>query len=207
MAKPITFVTGNAKKVEELVSILGVEFSRRIVPKKIDLPELQGEIMDIAIKKCVEASKVVNGPVFVEDTCLCFNALSGLPGIWKYSHCILIEFYIPCICLGPYVKWFLDKLGTEGLYRLLTGWEDKRAQAVCTLAYSKDANDKPLIIQGTIDGVIVEPRGCSGFSWDPIFQPHGYNLTFAELPIDEKNKISHRFKALNAFKQHIISQQ
>lgn len=52
MSQPITFVTGNAKKLEEVLQILGKSFSREIVPKKIDLPELQGEIDEICIKKC-----------------------------------------------------------------------------------------------------------------------------------------------------------
>lgn len=80
MAKPITFITGNAKKLEEVISILGSSFPRVIVPKRVDLPELQGEINEICIKKCQEAARQVQGAVLVEDTCLCFNALKGLPG-------------------------------------------------------------------------------------------------------------------------------
>lgn len=79
-SKPITFVTGNAKKLEELVAILGPTFPRQVISKKVDLPELQGEINEIALKKCKEAARQVQGPVLVEDTCLCFNALKGLPG-------------------------------------------------------------------------------------------------------------------------------
>lgn len=80
MSKPITFITGNAKKLEEVVAILGKEFPRELISKKVDLPELQGEVDEISIKKCQEAAKLVKGPVIVEDTCLCFNALGGLPG-------------------------------------------------------------------------------------------------------------------------------
>lgn len=80
MSKPITFITGNAKKLEEVIAILGKEFPRELVSRKIDLPELQGEMNDVSIKKCKEAVKHVKGPVIVEDTCLCFNALGGLPG-------------------------------------------------------------------------------------------------------------------------------
>lgn len=79
-AKPITFVTGNAKKLEELKAILGNDFPRKIYSKQIDLPELQGEIDEICILKCKEAGKHVNGPVLVEDTSLCFKSLNGLPG-------------------------------------------------------------------------------------------------------------------------------
>lgn len=80
MSKPITFITGNAKKLEEVVVILGKEFPRQLVSKKIDLPELQGEMDEISIIKCKEAAKHVKGPVIVEDTCLCFKALGGMPG-------------------------------------------------------------------------------------------------------------------------------
>lgn len=80
MSKPITFITGNAKKLEEVVAILGKEFPRELVSRKMDLPELQGEVNEISIKKCKEAAKHVKGPVIVEDTSLCFHALGGLPG-------------------------------------------------------------------------------------------------------------------------------
>ncbi|CAG9771212.1 unnamed protein product [Ceutorhynchus assimilis] len=182
MSRPITFVTGNAKKLEELIAILG-PFPKEIVNKKLDLPELQGEIEDICTKKASEAFKAVGGPVLVEDTCLCFNALKGLP--------------------GPYVKWFLEKLGPEGLYTLLTGYEDKSAEAVCTFAYHSDENgDKVVLFQGRTEGEIVSPRGTREFGWDACFQPKGYNLTYAEMPKPEKNKISHRFKALDKLRNY-----
>lgn len=79
MSKPITFVTGNAKKLEEFVALLGPKFPRCVIAK-IDLPELQGDIDEICEKKCQEAARIVDGPVIVEDTCLCFNAMKGLPG-------------------------------------------------------------------------------------------------------------------------------
>ncbi|KAH8260323.1 hypothetical protein KR026_009503 [Drosophila bipectinata] len=182
MSKPITFVTGNAKKLEELVAILGPTFPRSIVSKKIDLPELQGEIDEIAIKKCKEAARHVNGPVLVEDTSLCFNALEGLP--------------------GPYIKWFLEKLKPEGLFRLLEGWEDKSAQAICTFGYCEDVDSEPLIFKGITDGDIVSPRGPRTFGWDPVFQPKGYDKTYAELPKGEKNTISHRYRALAQLQKH-----
>lgn len=183
MSKKITFVTGNAKKLEEVLSILGNSFADRLVSQNVDLPELQGEIDDICIKKCREAAKVVGGPVIVEDTCLCFDALKGLP--------------------GPYIKWFLAKLGPEGLYQMLSGYEDKSAKAVCTFAYHTGENGDVKIFQGSTSGQIVSPRGSNDFGWDACFQPDGYDKTYAELPKEEKNKISHRFKALNELKQYL----
>lgn len=183
--KPITFVTGNVKKLEEFKAILGTSFPKEIVSQKVDLPELQGDISEICIKKCKEAARIVQGPVIVEDTCLCFNALKGLP--------------------GPYIKWFLEKLEPEGLHKLLTGFEDKSAEAVCTFAYHPGEPDAEVVLfQGKTFGEIVEPRGRRDFGWDPCFQPVGYSQTYAEMTHEEKNKISHRFKALEKLKAYFI---
>ena len=77
----VTFVTGNAKKLEEVRSILasGGELPFDVVSRKLDLPELQGEPGEISRQKCAIAAREVGGAVMVEDTSLCFNALGGLP--------------------------------------------------------------------------------------------------------------------------------
>ncbi|XP_012220188.1 inosine triphosphate pyrophosphatase [Linepithema humile] len=186
MSKPIIFVTSNAKKLEEFIAILGKNFPRQITSKKIDLPEYQGEIDDICRDKCRAAANLVKGPVIIEDTCLCFNALKGLP--------------------GPYIKWFLEKLGPEGLHKMLDGWEDKSAEAVCTFAYhSGETDNEVLLFQGRTQGIIVSPRGPRDFGWDPCFQPLNYDKTYAELLKEEKNKISHRSKALEKLKDYFIN--
>ncbi|XP_003430905.2 inosine triphosphate pyrophosphatase [Ornithorhynchus anatinus] len=173
----LVFVTGNAKKLEEVIQILGDNFPCKLVAQKIDLPEYQGEPDEISIQKCKEAAKQVQGPVIVEDTCLCFNALGGLP--------------------GPYIKWFLEKLKPEGLYKLLAGFEDKSAYALCTFAFSTGNPEDPVrLFRGRTLGHIVEPRGSRDFGWDPCFQPDGYEETYAELPKAVKNSISHRYRAL-----------
>ncbi len=79
----LTFVTGNKKKLEEVQKILstdGMITSFQLTNKKIDLPELQGDPIEIAQEKCRLAAEEIQGPVFIEDTSLCFNALNGLPG-------------------------------------------------------------------------------------------------------------------------------
>lgn len=103
---PLTFVTGNAKKLEEFRAILASSSGPALTVQSValDLPELQGaDPLGIARDKCVRASELVNGPVITEDTSLCFNALKGLP--------------------GAYIKWFLEKLGHDGLNRMLDGFE------------------------------------------------------------------------------------
>ncbi|XP_017887376.1 inosine triphosphate pyrophosphatase isoform X2 [Ceratina calcarata] len=186
MSKAIVFVTGNAKKLEEVVAILGNNFPIKIISQKIDLLEYQGEMDDICRNKCRAAAELIKGPVIVEDTCLCFNAMKGLP--------------------GPYVKWFLDKLGPEGLYQMLHGWEDKTAEAVCTFAYCPgEPEDSILLFQGRTQGTIVSPRGTREFGWDACFQPLDSDKTYAELPKEVKNKISHRSKALEKLKEYFMN--
>nr|XP_003225496.1 PREDICTED: inosine triphosphate pyrophosphatase isoform X1 [Anolis carolinensis] len=185
--RTVVLVTGNAKKLEEVIQILGDSFPCKLVAKKIDLPEYQGEPDDISIQKCQEAAKQIQGPVIVEDTCLCFNALGGLP--------------------GPYIKWFLEKLKPEGLYKLLAGFEDKSAYALCTFAFSTgNPKDKVKLFKGQTHGHIVDPRGPRDFGWDPCFQPEGYDKTYAELPKSVKNSISHRYKALKELSTYFAQQ-
>ncbi|XP_048395696.1 inosine triphosphate pyrophosphatase isoform X2 [Stegostoma tigrinum] len=127
----------------------------------------------------------IQGPVIVEDTCLCFNAFGGLP--------------------GPYIKWFLEKLYPEGLYKMLAGFEDKSAYALCTFAYSTgNPNDSVKLFRGKTLGKIVDPRGPRNFGWDPCFQPDGFDQTYAEMPKVVKNTISHRYKALRELADHFI---
>jgi inosine triphosphate pyrophosphatase len=179
MAKKVYFITGNKNKLKEAQAILN-DFE--ILHESIELPELQGEPEDIVKEKAKLAAKKLNKPVFVEDTCLCFNALNGMP--------------------GPYVKHFIEKIGREGVVRLLSDYEDKSAKAVAIIGYCEPEKE-PKIFEGVVEGTIVEPRGESGFGWDPIFIPRGHSRTFAEMSVEEKNKISHRKKALEEFKSYL----
>lgn len=184
--RTLVFVTGNANKLKEVVAILGDSFPWKVEARAIDLPEFQGEPDEISIEKCKVAAEQVKGPVIVEDTCLCFTALGGLP--------------------GPYIKWFLKKLGPEGLHRLLTDWEDKSAHALCTFAYSSgNADEEILLFRGKTMGKIVAPRGPQNFGWDPCFQPDGFDETYAEMLAEVKNSISHRGKSLEALKAYFAA--
>nr|XP_011457787.1 PREDICTED: inosine triphosphate pyrophosphatase isoform X1 [Fragaria vesca subsp. vesca] len=183
LPKPVTFVTGNAKKLEEVRAILGNSIPFNSL--KLDflaVPELQGEPEDISKEKARLAALQVNGPVLVEDTCLCFNALKGLP--------------------GPYIKWFLQKIGHEGLNNMLMAYEDKSAYALCAFSFAIGPDAEPIAFLGKTPGKIVPARGPNDFGWDPIFQPDGYEQTYAEMSKEEKNKISHRYRALALVKSH-----
>ncbi|GAB7362391.1 hypothetical protein MBLNU230_g2715t1 [Neophaeotheca triangularis] len=170
----LNFITGNANKLAEVRAILAASTPVELLSKKIDLPELQGGIEEISRDKAVRAAEQVQGAVLVEDTCLCFDAWDELP--------------------GPYVKWFLQTLGVQNFHKLLEGFENKSAQAVCTFAYSEGPGTEPIVFQGRTKGNIVPARGPTDFGWDACFEYEGQ--TYAEMPKDQKNKISHRSKAL-----------
>jgi len=104
---------------------------------------------------------------------------------------------------GPYIKWFQKSLGPEGLSKLLQAWDDKSAYALCMFGYSDGAGIH--VFEGRTDGKIVDPRGANDFGWDPCFEPDGYTQTFAELEDDEKNRISHRSRAMKKLKEFLIN--
>lgn len=183
----ITFVTGNKKKLDEVQDILsnGVSLPFILQSAKLDLPELQGEPEEVSMEKCRLAAKLVGGPVIVEDTSLCFNALGGLPGV--------------------YIKWFLEKIGHEGLNNMLAAYQDKSGYAQCIFSYSPAPDVEPLVFVGRTPGKIVPARGPLDFGWDPVFEPDGFTQTYAEMPKDIKNGISHRFRSLDLLRAHLLA--
>jgi len=116
----------------------------------------------------------------VEDTSLQFMALGGMP--------------------GPFIKWFQQKLKSEGLYNLLQAYDDKSATAVCTLAFCPYPHADPVVFSGTTTGKIVAPVKGRGFGWDSIFVPDSkggdIDVPFSCMTIEEKNMLSHRGKAV-----------
>jgi inosine triphosphate pyrophosphatase len=187
----VTFVTGNAKKLEEVVAILSAgatgELPCGVTNVKLDLPELQGEPAEVAAAKAKLAAEKIGGPAMTEDTSLCFNALGGLPGV--------------------YIKWFLEKLGHAGLNDMLAAHEDKSAYAQCIFAYCAGPGAEPVTFVGRTAGKIVGARGPLDFGWDPVFEPdEGGGKTFAEMAKPDKNAISHRARALALLRTHLIAE-
>lgn len=194
----ITFVTGNAKKLEEVQRILGMDSTSdkeevtaaakvhfQLTNQKIDLPELQGEPIQIARDKCVAAAREIGGPVIIEDTSLCFNALNGMPGV--------------------YIKWFLDSCGHDGLNKMLEGFTDKSAYAQTVVAFCPGPGLKPAVFDGRTNGKIVPARGEKVFGWDPIFEPdEGGGKTYAEMSKEGKDTISHRSRAFTKLREYLI---
>ncbi|KAF8508717.1 Ham1-like protein [Hysterangium stoloniferum] len=182
----LVFVTGNANKLKEVRAILSAGTPVAIESRSLDLPEVQGTTQDVAREKCRRAAELVNGPCITEDTALCFKALNGLP--------------------GPYIKWFLAELGHDGLNTMLKGFPTNDATALCTFAYCAGPGQEPILFEGRTEGRIVPTRGPKDFGWDPIFEAEDTGLTYAELPSDRKNRMSHRYRALEKLRAFLQTQ-
>lgn len=132
---------------------------------------------EIAREKARYAYERLCRPLIVDDTGFCIAALSGFP--------------------GPYAAYVLDTIGLAGILRLMEGKQDRSACFETAIAFA-DA-DGIEVFRGRIDGRIVEPRGDGGFGYDPIFEVG--DRTLAEMPLAEKSAISHRGRALAAFRE------
>jgi len=151
----ITFVSGNPLKKAEVRQILEGSIPCPLLFDTVEFDEPQATPFEISQAKCRQAVRVIKGPCLVEDTSLCFNALNGLP--------------------GPYIKWFIDSLGNDGLSRLLDGFDDKSAFAQCVVSFTLGEDQEVFTFVGQTEGHIVKPIGPLGFGWDSVFTvSHSY---------------------------------
>ncbi len=172
------FITGNENKFSEVQSILD-----NVKRLDIDLPEIQDiDAKNIIKAKLLEALKHKKGEFIVEDTSLYLHGLKGLP--------------------GPLIKWFMKTIGNEGLVNLVEKLNDNTAEAKTIIGYAKN-KDEIKFFEGTIPGKIVTQTGVSGFGWDPIFQPNGFDKTFAEMTQEEKNTVSMRKIAVEKLREFL----
>ena len=97
-----------------------------------------------------------------------------------------------------------------GLHKMLAGFEDKSAQALCTFAFLDPSDPSPSVVKlfrGRVEGTIVAPRGPPAFGWDPCFEPIGHSQTYAEMGAELKNSLSHRSAALRALREFLVSRE
>lgn len=173
----IKFITGNQGKLKEAKEILG-----EVDSLDLDLIEIQEIDAKIIIEeKLKEAEKHHKGEFIVEDTSLYLDALNGLP--------------------GPLIKWFMKTVGNEGLFGIAKKLGNSKAEAKTIVGYS-DEDGNVQFFEGVIKGNITEPKG-TGFGWDPIFLPDGFDKTFGEMSAEEKNKISMRKIALEKLSEFL----
>ena len=171
----LTIVTGNPGKLAEWQRIFPSGI--KLEAADIDLDEIQSlDLEAIAVDKAKRAYEKIGKPVVVEDIAAGLVNLNGMP--------------------GPFIKFFEHALGIDALY-LLAEKEGDEAIVTCVIAYF-DGQDS-ITVRADVQGTVVPSRGNGGFGFDKVFVPDGQRKTYGEMTSAEKDKISHRGKALKLF--------
>ena len=184
MKRKLVFATNNAHKLEEVAANLGdkVELlSLNDIDCHTDIPETAETLEGNALLKSSFIYRNYQLDCFADDTGLEVEALNGAPGVYSARY---------AEGEGHDAQTNMRKLLHE-----LEGKENRKAQFRTAISLILDG--KEYLFEGVIKGEIIkEKRGDSGFGYDPIFKPEGYEQTFAELGNETKNKISHRALAV-----------
>jgi XTP/dITP diphosphohydrolase len=168
-------VTSNEGKAREVAAFFGG--SVEVAHVALEIPEHRSDdVGEIARGKAQYAYGQLKAPILVDDTGFFIDALSGFP--------------------GPYAAYVLHSIGNAGILKLMEGNTDRAARFVTAIAFADLQGVQ--VFKGVIDGHITHaPRGTGGFGYDAIFEVKG--KTLAEIPLEEKNRMSHRGRALAAF--------
>jgi XTP/dITP diphosphohydrolase len=196
MVKELVIATRNRKKVEEIERIMeGIPvtlYSLDDFPGCPDVKEDQDTFQGNAVKKAVAVARYTGKPAISDDSGLEVYALKGAPGVFSARYA------------GPDAD---DRKNREKLLTEMGEVEkDKRgARFVCSVALAFP-DGKVETFEGFVEGRIgTQPRGTSGFGYDPVFYPEGHERTFAEMSADEKDALSHRGMALRKLGKHLLA--
>lgn len=191
----IVFATNNQHKLSEIRDILGEQFdilSLNDIGCHDDIPETADTLEGNALLKAQYIVEHYGMSCFADDTGLEVDALGGAPGIYSARYA-----------------------GGEGhdseanMTKLLAelGENNNRKARFRTVIALLEVNDGEVtqhLFEGIVNGTIIhERKGTEGFGYDPIFQPEGYQQTFAELGMDIKNTISHRARAVKKLAEYL----
>src|SRR5947209_6287356 len=187
----LLLATRNPHKTQEFSQLLGDSFGIKDVGgnPEIPLPEETGSTFkENAILKAVTISKHTDGLVIADDSGLQVDALNGAPGIYSARYA------------GEKAT---DTANVDKLLRALQNVSQRSARFRCVIALAR-AGNVLRTFDGVAEGAIVnQPRGNSGFGYDPVFQPSGFEQTFAEMEPELKNRISHRATAAAALREQL----
>jgi len=179
MLNELVFVTSNENKVKEAQEIL--EFPITLYSAELD--EIQNlDVEEVVRKKTETAFEKVKKPLIVDDAGLYLNVWKGFP--------------------GAYVKYVKEYAGLDRLQKWLALETDNTAIVVAAIGYHDGKQVRTF--RGEVKGRFVAPRGENGWGFDPFFLPDGEEKTWGEVPSGEKNKNSHRSRALEKLKTFLI---
>jgi len=184
------FATNNRHKIKEISALLDPGFTilgLSEVGINEDIPEEADNLQDNALFKARYVYKKTGMNVFADDTGLEVEALGGAPGVHSARFA------------GNDKN---SSANIEKLLHMLAGIENRNARFRTVIALILE--NKEYVFEGTVQGRIIDDkRGSEGFGYDPVFIADGYNNTFAEMPLTEKNIISHRAMAFNKLLEFI----
>jgi len=184
LATELLIASNNQHKVTEIRKMTPPGFIFYTLDDKnftLELPETSGTISGNALQKARFVWNNTKLNCLSDDSGLCVTALDGKPGVDSAFYAGLPR---------------NDNANIALLLKKLEGKSERKAEFLTVMALI--INGQELIFEGRVEGTISDkPMGNSGFGYDPIFIPKGYDLTFAQMGEEEKNKISHRKNALN----------
>ena len=191
MKKKLVFATNNAHKLEEIRAILGDKMeilSLADINCHADIPETANTLEGNAHLKSEYVYDHYGLDCFADDTGLEVEALDGAPGVYS-------------------ARYAGDGHDSQAnMQKLLKEMEEKnnrKAQFRTVISLIEKGEEK--LFEGIVRGKITqEKRGNSGFGYDPVFQPEGFDVTFAEMGSEVKNKISHRARAVKALCDYLL---
>lgn len=189
----LLFASNNKGKQIEVKDLLAGIDIEVIFPSDlgidIDVDETGETFQDNALLKAKAFAQQTNLLTAADDSGLCLDAFDGFPGV-KTN------------------RWMEGDARDKnlGIIAKLENEQNRSAQFVTSICLYDPKSDKTRFFQGEVRGQISkELAGDDGFGYDPVFIPEGYQTTFAQMGTAEKNKFSHRFKALEKLKEYLIS--
>jgi len=197
----LIFATHNLNKIREIQDLTANKF-RIIGLNDIgyheEIPENKTDIEGNAEQKVIAIYNLFHTDCFADDTGLEVESLNGQPGVLsaRFSECTGDR--------RPGED--ISEANIKKLLKLMRDKEDRNARFRTVIALILDGSK--YFFEGTVSGQILEEkRGTNGFGYDPIFIPEGFNRTFAEMSLQQKNKISHRAMAINKLVGFLLERQ
>ena len=197
--KELIFATHNLNKIREIRHLIGQKFrilSLDDIGYFEEIPENQKTIEGNAEEKVMRIHEFFQKNCFADDTGLEVEILNGQPGV------ISARFADYTGERNPGEE--ISEANIRKLLRLMQGKVNRRARFRTVIALI--LNSQRFFFEGIVKGNIIEDKkGVNGFGYDPVFQPEGFSKTFAEMTLEQKNKISHRAIAINKLAEFLLS--